>query len=184
MRSNEFITSDTHFGHKHIIGAGCRPFKDVDEMDNELVRRWNAKVPKNATVYHLGDFAFLKPEMWFVLVGRLNGTICLISGNHDQRYLKKVQDCFRWIKPYHESKTDSGKKIVMCHYPLMTWNAAHYGAWMLHGHSHGNLFDSGTTRMDVGVDTHPNYEPYSFEEINERLGSRVYSPVDHHKSRA
>lgn len=36
--------------------------------------------------------------------------------------------------------------------------------------------------MDVGTDTHPNLEPYNWDEIVAFLGSREHKPVDHHKS--
>lgn len=37
----DFITSDTHFGHARIIELASRPFASVEEMDAELIRRWN-----------------------------------------------------------------------------------------------------------------------------------------------
>lgn len=39
-----FYTSDTHFGHKNIIGFCDRPFDDIEEMNRALIERWNAKV--------------------------------------------------------------------------------------------------------------------------------------------
>lgn len=37
----DFVTSDTHFSHARIIELADRPFTSVDEMDTELIRRWN-----------------------------------------------------------------------------------------------------------------------------------------------
>ena len=53
-----WFTSDTHFDHKNIIKYCNRPFKDIDEMNAELERRWNAVVAPGDRVFHLGDFAF------------------------------------------------------------------------------------------------------------------------------
>lgn len=33
--STNFYISDFHFGHKNVIKFDCRPFSDVDEMNNE-----------------------------------------------------------------------------------------------------------------------------------------------------
>jgi calcineurin-like phosphoesterase family protein len=71
----------------------------------------------------------------------------------------------------------------MSHYPMLTWNAGHYGSWMFHGHSHGFLRDTGENRIDVGVDTHPNLEPYSFDEILEKMQGRKFRGFDHHGTR-
>ena len=41
-----FFTGDLHFGHANVIAFDNRPFKTVEEMDAELIRRWNNKVGK------------------------------------------------------------------------------------------------------------------------------------------
>lgn len=33
--------SDLHFGHSNIIRLDTRPFESTEEMDRELVKRWN-----------------------------------------------------------------------------------------------------------------------------------------------
>ena len=52
---NVYFTSDLHFGHKNIIRYDHRPFSSVQEMDAELIRRWNNKVKDEDLVYILGD---------------------------------------------------------------------------------------------------------------------------------
>ena len=88
-----WFTSDTHFGHKNIIKFSERPFSDVEEMDEVMIRRWNEVVGKDDTVYHLGDFAFLSTGKLRQLISRLNGKICLVNGNHDGPALG-CEDCF------------------------------------------------------------------------------------------
>ena len=62
--SQIFFTADTHFGHANIIKYCHRPFATVEEMDDALVRNWNAVVSPDATVFHLGDFALDSKERW------------------------------------------------------------------------------------------------------------------------
>lgn len=52
-----WFTSDTHFGHENIIRFCNRPFRNAEEMNAELIRRWRETVPKDGIVFHLGDFA-------------------------------------------------------------------------------------------------------------------------------
>jgi calcineurin-like phosphoesterase family protein len=83
-----FFTSDLHFGHTNVLNFDNRPFATVDEMNAEIVRRWNEKVSKDDTVYVLGDMIWKKSAKDAANVIRsLNGKIVLIKGNHD-RFVK------------------------------------------------------------------------------------------------
>ena len=77
-----FFTADCHFGHGKIILYTHRPYKNVNHMDEELIRRWNKTVSGNDLVYHVGDFAFKNSGQKFEQ--RLNGSIVHIAGNHDR----------------------------------------------------------------------------------------------------
>ena len=39
-----FFTADMHFGYENVIGFDGRPFASADEMDSELIKRWNNNV--------------------------------------------------------------------------------------------------------------------------------------------
>jgi len=185
-----FFTSDTHFGHANVIRYSNRPFKDAREMDDEMIKRWNATVGNNDVVYHLGDFAFAQPDRIDVILRQLNGHKHFLNGNHDKtmrkldlkQYFETVGD-YREINvpdkdgPYHEKQM-----IVMCHYPMISWNKAHHGSWMLHGHCHHNLKYPFRGRIvDVGVDGW-DYKPVSYDQIKEHM-KKVTDPefLDHHK---
>jgi len=93
--SNLFLTSDTHFGHANIIKYCNRPFKNLDHMDKELIKRWNERVKPSDVVLHLGDFSFKNTpggkqgegssenRSWDYLK-QLNGNIVILKGNHDR----------------------------------------------------------------------------------------------------
>lgn len=170
-----YYTSDTHFGHANIIKYSNRPFKDVEEMNYELIRRWNEVVSPEDTVYHLGDFGFASAEKNNRIAVQLNGAQKFILwGNH----CKSTPTGFTKLGQCHEIY-DNNHKIVMCHYGMRVWNKSHHGALHLYGHSHGSL-PGDSQSLDVGVDCWDWY-PVDLEQILRRmktLPSRT--AVDHH----
>lgn len=86
-----FFIADTHFGDAAIFRYENRPFASVDEMDAQMIARWNAAVQPDDTVYHLGDFGADGREK--EILSRLNGTKYLIKGNHDTRSNSAYRDC-------------------------------------------------------------------------------------------
>ena len=49
-----YFTSDQHFGHFNIIRLCQRPFESVEEMDEVMLAKWNAKVNDSDRVFILG----------------------------------------------------------------------------------------------------------------------------------
>jgi calcineurin-like phosphoesterase family protein len=183
-----FFTSDHHFNHDAIIQHGKRRFVNLDHMAQSFIANWNSVVTPACTVYHLGDFALSwggkHKSVIDGILSQLNGSKHLIIGNHDR---KEVSGNPRWcsVQHYKELKIDLGgvhkQRIVLSHYPLRSWNQMHRGAWMLHGHSHGNLEDIGGKIMDVGVDTHTLYGLYSLEDVQRIMSTREFVAQDHHE---
>jgi calcineurin-like phosphoesterase family protein len=161
-----FFTSDTHWNHSRIIQFCNRPFKDVDEMNETLIARWNARVGIDDTVWHLGDFALGNQDRVPNIVARLNGTIHLCWGNHDKQKTIIRAGCFASTQDVAEIRID-GETIFLSHYGHRVWNKAHHGAYHLYGHSHGGLPAMGRS-LDVGVDCW-DYQPVTFAEIKARL---------------
>lgn len=181
-----FFTSDTHFFHRAIIQYCQRPFDSLAQMNTAIMRIWNRQVRKTDRVYHLGDVSFGGASETFQLLAQLNGEICLITGNHDDKLSSDPYLCerFSFVQPYHE-ETISGQKIIMCHYPITQWNYAQRGSWHLYGHTHGSIQLAGRA-MDVGIDAHPQFRLWSFEEIAQRLQARrnlSYPPKPHYPQR-
>ena len=94
-----FFTSDTHFGHGNIIQYCNRPFKDLDSMNETMIRNWNEVVKPDDLVFFLGDFCFKNSpggkkgegvnEVSDYWRKQLNGDIIFIKGNHDKNNTTK-----------------------------------------------------------------------------------------------
>jgi calcineurin-like phosphoesterase family protein len=83
------FTADLHFGHRNIISYCDRPFSDVGEMNDVLVRNWNDTVADGDTVWVVGDFALGKIAETLPIVGMLNGEKTLVAGNHDHCWRRR-----------------------------------------------------------------------------------------------
>lgn len=168
-KAQPWFTSDTHWGHKNIIRHCDRPFSSIEEMDELLIQNWNAHIEDNTTIYHLGDFSFrASVDYAQEVLGRLNGRIHLVVGNHDHKDVLKFS---RWESVSNLKSIKYHKqKIILCHYAMRSWDGKHRGSWHLFGHSHGQLMDRGKA-TDVGVDCW-DYRPVSFWELHEFMAAR------------
>lgn len=177
-----FFTSDHHFGHANIIKFCNRPFESVEEMNEELVKRWNEKVGPKDDVFYLGDFALSNDRQWVAdLLDRLNGNKFLITGNHEGSAMNHRKK-FQWVKEYYELKVQDPElkngvqRIVLFHYAMRTWRGAGRGTWQLYGHSHGTLPDEeDKLAFDIGVDCHDFY-PLSYDEVKEIMSKKTWTP--------
>lgn len=200
-----YFTSDTHFGHYNIIKYCNRLVSEHtddhtiarNKMTEILITNWNSIVGPKDEVYHLGDVSFYGTNRTKEIVNCLNGRKYLIRGNHDKKdNAYWITMGFEWVRDYFKLKVHTLLKsdradvpdkqyhqpIVLCHYPLLSWDSMAYGSWHLHGHCHGSIdvtFNNEGKRKDVGVDTN-NLKPYSYEEIASYMNQRTLLKVDHH----
>jgi len=78
-------------------------------------------------------------------------------------------------------------RFVVCHFPIASWHDMNQGVMHLHGHihtPHEHKIGPGKM-MDVGVDGHPQFRPYSLEEVLELLKDQPIKGLlghefDHH----
>lgn len=133
--SKTFVTSDTFFGRKNAIKLFKRKFSSVEEMNNEMIERWNSKVNKEDTVYHLGNFAW-DPFSVNHALQSLNGKIKFLLGNKDKA-LNESANLYEnvIILPLQIIELNIFK-VVLCHYPLEYWNGKENGILHLHGHNY------------------------------------------------
>lgn len=183
-----FFTSDSHFSHARVLDYSHRPFPSPEEMNAELVRRWNDVVTDRDTIYHLGDFALSSTPMAMMLFRQLRGQKHWIFGNHDKKLRENKEFVAMWastadlrtIKVPDPTAPFGNQLIVLCHFALKVWDRSHYGSWSLFGHSHGSMPDDPhSLSLDVGVDCW-NYTPVSYEALKDRMSKKQWRPVDGH----
>jgi calcineurin-like phosphoesterase family protein len=80
---NKWFISDTHFSHTNIIRYTGRPFQSVNEMDERLIKNWNALIEPQDMVFFLGDFGLGTTDFLTSLCACLHGNKVCIRGNHD-----------------------------------------------------------------------------------------------------
>lgn len=170
-----FFTSDTHFNHSNIINLCRRPFSSVDDMNDTLIKNWNAVVKPDDIVFHLGDFAFGDAAIWNSLLDKLQGHIYLICGNHDHKVLDSSNVCKRFKAVSDQMMIDvEGQKILLNHYPFLTYSTSRKTVWQLYGHVHSNPYTTAEDcswfqhllpiQYDVGADNN-KYTPISFNQV-------------------
>ena len=171
-----FLTSDTHFGHTGVChftnkdGSKMRPWTDPDEMDEEMVKRWNETVRPNDKVYHLGDVVINRKAL--KIMSRLNGDKVLIRGNHDIFRDEEYREYFRELRAYHVMNG-----MILSHIPIHEDSLGRFGV-NIHGHLHANRVMGYSIDLDKEVIDpryhcvcveHTDYRPILFEDVIKRI---------------
>lgn len=101
----------------------------VEEMDAELIRRWNEFIAPEDIVLHLGDLALGSIAESLPLTAQLHGRRFLVPGNHDrvspatqsrraiERFAPLYEEAGWEILPEIIAGTRAGQRILASHYP-------------------------------------------------------------------
>jgi len=132
-----FLVSDTHFGHMGVCKftrndgvTKLRPYATPEEMDEDMVAKWNAVVKPTDKIYHLGDVVINRRAL--PTLARLNGDKVLIRGNHDIFRDEEYRTYFRELRAYHVMNG-----MILSHIPLHSDSLGRFGV-NIHGHTHAN----------------------------------------------
>lgn len=161
-----YYFADIHFGHKNILKYDNRPYATVEEMDEDIIKRWNKKVSNNDDVYIIGDICMGNPSRY---LDRLKGRKHLIIGNHDKETLKSCRHYFESID-YYKKIHDNGKTIILCHYPMAEWDGFYRGTYHIYGHIHNSVNNTYLimrqfeNALNAGCMIN-NYEPVTLQEL-------------------
>ena len=136
-----WFTADLHLGDTNILHDMDRPFGSVEEMNRKVIDAINECVAADDRLYILGDFTYRLPLAEAVrLRERIEcQNVTLIRGNHDGDWEDSdVPQIWEDVRDYLEIAPGyaKGHRLVMSHYPMLSWNGKARGAIMLHGHIH------------------------------------------------
>lgn len=177
-----FLYSDPHFGHwgvcKFLREDGVtklRPWDNPEEMDEELVKRYNEKVGPNDKCYFLGDVVINRRALR--TLARLNGDKVLIRGNHDIFRDDEYREYFRELRAYHVLNG-----MILSHIPVHEASLGRFGV-NIHGHLHASRvkkvrrFHKGVLEYSNEIDTRyhcvcveqTDYAPILLEDVYKRI---------------
>lgn len=155
-----FFIADTHFSEENIMKYENRPFASVDDMDEQMIERWNVRVCEEDLVYVLGDFGATGREQEYL--SRLRGTKYLVKGNHDveeneyyrKAGFKEVYDCPILLESFW----------ILSHEPLYVNENMPYANLFGHVHNSPLFKDFSKQHYCVSVER-TQFTPISFEEV-------------------
>lgn len=161
-----YYISDTHFNDINIMVYSRPQFKDINEMNELIMKNWNAKVGPDDTVFHcgdVGDYSFLN---------RLNGNIIVILGNHDNE--EKLRKIYPNVKIYDRPVLEGWR--ILSHDPV-SFIPKEAPYLNIHGHLHQFDYRAGTSMnwydgnryLNVSCEK-INYTPVSDAEMLEMIG--------------
>lgn len=190
-----YFTSDLHFWHQNVIRYCNRPYKTVEEMNEDMVNKWNSIVKPEDDVYVLGDFslAFRPVEIYSF---RLNGNKYLVPGNHDMNHSyhkrsRKLENREKW----HQKYKDYGWNILpeqttlevpglatfnLCHHPYAApsneayddkyakWRPIDDGRILLCGHIHEKWKTNKSSKGTLMINVGVDvwdFKPVSLDQI-------------------
>lgn len=197
--SKTYITSDIHWGHSNILkySPWARGhFRDITDMNEAIVRNINSMVTDEDTLIIAGDICFARPEIGVEYLKRLNGIKKIVWGNHDvklressvyqqSRRLMGVVFDADYLEFDHKFQ-DKKYKIVVTHYPFLTWNRSSHGSFHFFGHMHSEHGTWNGRSRDIGLDSSGMCPNRIDDLISQRLFEEETDPsciqlVGHHQ---
>lgn len=180
-----FFSSDFHLGHANIIRFDKRPYANVRDMDDDIIKTCMRQLKPGDSFYYLGDWSLTdqkQAEGYMATLKSSGANLLFIKGNHDKKETIKLYEKYgQYLGEQRKIKVGE-QEIVLNHYCMLVWDKSHHGAWHLYGHSHHSLpvwMDS--KKLDVGWNGY--YKLLNFEEIRIMMDEKTFRSVDHHGKR-
>ena len=200
-----FFTSDLHYFHKRICDFTERKkYTNTEQHNQWLIQQLNKTIPATTdtvtpVTLHLGDFMFsCTNEEAVNILSQLNGDWWFVLGNHcNVGKLETVINTVNQMKGtshrllgwYYrlniveksdiKDKKDFKKLLILCHFPIESWDSMGRGSYHCYGHMHSMTIDhhSGQemrtipNRLDCGIDNayklYGKHKPFTWKEIKQ-----------------
>ena len=162
-----FVTSNLQLGRPNAIKKFKRPFEDVNEMNNAIIRNWNRVVSEGDLVYHLGNFAW-DPKTAQDAISALKGNIRFIEGEHDESiaYLDEKQMLPKNAKIVSRIEVDHNVMCTLSYWPMLTWPKSESDYYSVIGIP-DDKYKSDPEKMIINVNADKwNYTP---QELNKTI---------------
>lgn len=157
-----FLISDTHFFHKNIIKYCNRPFANIEEMNEALIKNWNNTVKDEDLIIHLGDIGLGNKTQIAEVISKLKGRKWLIMGNHDNLKRKDYEEMgFEFVS---ENPIIFKEFYFLSHKPMyMNENMPYVN---IYGHVHDNPMYKDRTENTWCISVErTNYAPVLLEDF-------------------
>ena len=181
--SKIYFTSDLHL-------YGTRGFDNVEDMNNEILNRWNALITDDDEVYILGDSILNNTIGGIEILKMLKGKKYYIYGNHDtndriatMQVTLPDMTFLGWSDMLRIGK----RQFYLSHFPTITRTIDDapnkQGVINLYGHTHqtDNFYNGNPYMYHVGMDSH-NLTPVSLDEIIEDINKRKEEINNEHQN--
>lgn len=160
--SKLYFTADNHFNQERTRLLSKRPFKDVEEMNEYMITKWNELVKPEDTVFVAGDFGDFRFRKY------LNGKVILITGNYEDGISDEELYSYGFDEVYrdHYEIEHKGKTITIQHQPEKIKNKRplkETGIYNLYAHVH-KLCMVKEFGLCISADCH-NYMPIDFDTV-------------------
>lgn len=165
-----WLTSDLHFGHDREFVWRARGYQNVEEMNQEQIRKFNSVVNPEDEVWILGDLMLGDTEKGIECLKQLKGNIHICLGNHDTPTREKLYRELGYDVQLAARFKYKKLNFWLAHFPTDGTNLNVENLWettiCLYGHTHqaSNFYRGNPYMYHVGVDSHGGY-PVSIDSV-------------------
>jgi|TARA_B110000503_G_C7057843_1_gene375268 calcineurin-like phosphoesterase family protein len=162
-----FLIANSQFGRAGIIRKNSRPFGSVQDMNEELVQRWNAVVSENDIVIHLGNFAW-DPTTAEEMFNELNfKQLLLVPAEHDQPVFEMMESQMlpENVKIINRIFEQPNHNSTFSYWPMLEWPMKDKGHYLFYGY-YGKKYKPDHKKKMINMATEFwNYTPQDLNSL-------------------